>query len=72
LLTRAIQPMLWLVVFGQVFARTHAIPNGNLNYVEFLARVVVAHCVLFVGFFYGISIIWERDFDIVHKLAYAH
>lgn len=67
LLTRAIQPMLWLVVFGQVFARTHAIPTGKLGYVEFLAPGVLAQSVLFVSIFYGISIIWERDLGIVHK-----
>ncbi len=37
LLTRAIQPALWLLIFGQVFARTHAIPSGNLPYLDFLA-----------------------------------
>lgn len=67
LLTRAIQPMLWLAVFGQVFARSHAIPTGNLSYVDFLAPGVLAQSVLFVAIFYGISIIWERDLGIVHK-----
>ncbi len=67
LLTRAIQPMLWLLVFGQVFARSHAIPTGNLNYIDFLAPGVLAQSVLFVAIFYGISIIWERDLGIVHK-----
>src|SRR5581483_11517718 len=32
ILTRAIQPALWLVVFGQVFTRTRAIPTGSLSY----------------------------------------
>jgi ABC-2 type transport system permease protein len=67
LLTRAIQPMLWLLVFGQVFARSRAIPTGNLDYVEFLAPGVLAQSVLFVAIFHGISIIWERDLGIVHK-----
>ncbi len=67
LLTRAVQPMLWLLVFGQVFARSRAIPTGNLDYVAFLAPGVLAQSVLFVAIFYGISIIWERDLGIVHK-----
>jgi ABC-2 type transport system permease protein len=67
LLTRAIQPMLWLLVFGQVFARTHAIPTSNLDYVAFLAPGILAQSVLFVAIFNGISIIWERDLGIVHK-----
>ena len=67
LLTRAIQPVLWLLVFGQVFASTHAIPTGDMAYVDFLAPGILAQSVLFVAIFYGISVIWERDLGIVHK-----
>jgi ABC-2 type transport system permease protein len=66
--TRAIQPTLWLLVFGQVFTRTRAIPTGPLSYLEFMAPGVLAQSVLFSAIFYGISIIWERDLGIVHKL----
>jgi len=68
LVTRAIQPVLWLVVFGQVFGRTRAIPTGDLTYVEFMAPGVLAQGVLFSAIFYGIAVIWERDLGIVHKL----
>jgi ABC-2 type transport system permease protein len=68
LLTRAIQPALWLVVFGQVFSRARAIPTGSLPYLDFLAPGVLAQSVLFSSIFYGIAIIWERDLGIVHKL----
>ena len=68
LVTRAVQPVLWLLVFGQVFSRTHAIPTGELSYLEFMAPGVLAQGVLFAAIFYGIAIIWERDLGIVHKL----
>jgi ABC-2 type transport system permease protein len=68
LFTRAVQPLLWLLVFGQVFARTRAIPTGDLTYVEFMAPGVLAQSVLFTAIFYGISVIWERDLGVVHKL----
>ncbi len=67
LLTRAIQPLLWLMVFGQVFARLHSIPTGGVDYLAFLAPGVLAQSVLFVAIFNGISVIWERDLGIVHK-----
>lgn len=67
LLTRAIQPVLWLLVFGQVFAKAHTIPTGNLDYIAFLAPGILAQSVLFVAIFNGISVIWERDLGIVHK-----
>ena len=68
LLTRAIQPALWLLIFGQVFTRTRAIPTGDLSYLEFLAPGVLAQSVLFSAIFYGIAVIWERDLGMVHKL----
>jgi ABC-2 type transport system permease protein len=67
LLTRAVQPALWLVVFGQVFTRVRAIPTGNLRYIDFMAPGILAQSVLFIAIFYGIAIIWERDLGIVHK-----
>ncbi len=68
LISRAAQPVLWLVVFGQVFGRLRAIPTGELSYVEFMAPGVLAQGVLFSAIFYGIAVIWERDLGIIHKL----
>ena len=68
LLTRAVQPALWLIVFGEVFTRVRAIPTGNLTYLEFLAPGVLAQSVLFSAIFFGIAVIWERDLGIIHKL----
>jgi ABC-2 type transport system permease protein len=67
LLTRAVQPALWLLVFGQVFSRSRAIPTGDLPYIDFMAPGILAQSVLFIAIFYGIAIIWERDLGVVHK-----
>jgi ABC-2 type transport system permease protein len=67
LVTRAVQPILWLLVFGQVFSRTRAIPTGNLPYIDFMAPGILAQSVLFIAIFYGIAVIWERDLGVVHK-----
>jgi ABC-2 type transport system permease protein len=67
LLTRAAQPALWMLVFGEVFTRVRAIPTGSMSYLDFMAPGILAQSVLFVAIFYGISIIWERDLGIVHK-----
>src|SRR5579875_3756083 len=61
LVTRAIQPALWLLIFGETFTRLHAIPTGNVPYLDFLAPGILAQSALFVAIFYGIQIIWERD-----------
>jgi ABC-2 type transport system permease protein len=68
LFTRAVQPILWLVVFGETFNRIHAIPTGRVPYLDFLAPGVIAQSGLFVAIFYGIQIIWERDAGVLTKL----
>lgn len=68
ILSRAVQPALWLLIFGEVFTRARAIPTGRLRYIDFMAPGILAQSVLFIAIFYGIAIIWERDLGIVHKL----
>jgi ABC-2 type transport system permease protein len=68
LATRAVQPTLWLLIFGQVFTRIHAIPTGNTPYLDFLAPGILAQSALFIAIFYGIQIIWERDAGVLSKL----
>jgi len=68
LFSRAVQPALWLLIFGEVFARTKAVPTQGLPYLDFIAPGILAQSVLFIAIFYGIAVIWERDLGIVHKL----
>ena len=68
LLSRAVQPVLWLAVFGQVFGRVRGIPTGDLRYLDYMAPGILAQSILFSAIFYGIAIIWERDLGIIHKL----
>lgn len=67
LITRALQPALWLLIFGQVFSRSGAMHTGKLPYLDFIAPGILAQSVLFVAIFYGINVIWERDLGIVQK-----
>src|SRR6202030_3046431 len=67
LFTRIVQPVLWLLIFGQVFTRTRAIHTGGIRYLDFMTPGILAQSVLFGAIFYGISLIWERDLGIVQK-----
>jgi ABC-2 type transport system permease protein len=67
LLTRMVQPLLWLLIFGEVFARSHAIPTGAVDYLEFITPGILAQSTLFIAIFYGVSVIWERDLGVLHK-----
>ncbi len=68
IVTRAVQPALWLLIFGEVFTQVRAIPTGDLRYIDFMAPGILAQSILFISIFYGIAIIWERDLGIIHKL----
>lgn len=68
IVSRAVQPLLWLLVFGQVLARSRAIPTGSLPYLDYLAPGVLAQSAQFIAIFYGLAVIWERDLGLVHKL----
>jgi ABC-2 type transport system permease protein len=67
IITRAVQPVIWLLVFGEVFTHFRAIPTGDLRYIDFLTPGVLAQSTLFIAIFSGIALIWERDLGIVHK-----
>ena len=69
LYTRAIQPALWLLIFGETFTRIHAIPTPNgISYLAYLAPGILAQSALFIAIFDGIQIIWERDAGVLTKL----
>ncbi len=69
LYTRVVQPALWLLIYGEVFTRIHAIPTPpGISYLAYLAPGIMAQSALFIAIFYGIQIIWERDAGVLTKL----
>ena len=67
LATRAVQPVLWLLLFGQVMAQIRGLSTNGTRYLDFLAAGILAQSVLFAAIFYGISAIWERDLGVLHR-----
>lgn len=68
LFARSAQPLLWLLVFGQVFGGLGPIPTGGLPYLAYLTPGILAQSALFVAIFFGIQIIWDRDAGILTKV----
>jgi ABC-2 type transport system permease protein len=68
LVTRLIQPVLWLLIYGEAFTRLRVIPTGNVPYLDYLAPGIMAQSALFISIFYGIQIVWERDAGVLAKL----
>ena len=68
LVTRMVQPALWLLIFGQTFSTLKVIDTGEVSYLAFLAPGIIAQSALFISIFYGIQIVWDRDAGILAKL----
>jgi ABC-2 type transport system permease protein len=65
--TRAVQPILWLLVFGETFTKIKAIPTGGVPYIAFMTPGILSQSVMFIAIFYGLTLIWDRDSGIVQK-----
>jgi len=68
LITRAIQPILWLGIFGVALSNARGIPTNGVPYLEYITPGILAQSVIFVAIFYGLSIIWERDMGSLQKI----
>ena len=67
ILTRSVQPLLWLFVFGTALRRTPP-DRGYGDYRAYLAPGVMAQAALFLAIFFGLAVIWERDVGQLQRL----
>ncbi|MGB9853496.1 MAG: ABC transporter permease [Candidatus Bathyarchaeales archaeon] len=65
---RAVQPILWIVIYGPVMSSIRAIPTGGVPYTDFITPGVMIQTTTFVSIFYGLMMVWERDSGILKKL----
>ncbi len=67
-LTRCVQPLLWLFVFGTAMRHVRRLGVAGVDYRAYLAPGVMAQAALFVAIFFGLAIIWERDAGQLQRL----
>ncbi len=65
---RAVQPILWIVIYGPVMSSVKAIPTSGVPYTDFITPGVMIQTTTFVSIFYGLMMVWERDSGILKKL----
>jgi ABC-2 type transport system permease protein len=68
LISRAMQPILWLGIFGEALSKVRAIATPGLTYLQFITPGILTQSVVFVAIFYGLYIIMDRDTGILQKL----
>jgi ABC-2 type transport system permease protein len=68
IITRSVQPLLWLFIFGTALSHSHALTEGNVDYRAYIAPGVMAQAAMFIAIFYGLAVIWERDVGQLQRL----
>ena len=64
-----IQPMIWLLLFGQLFRRVVEVPGfGGGSYIDFLTPGVVVMTVLFTSGWSGMAFIEDMDRGVMDKM----
>jgi ABC-2 type transport system permease protein len=68
ILTRSVQPLLWLFIFGTAVSHSPALSDGGIEYRAYLAPGVMAQAAMFIAIFFGLAVIWERDVGQLQRL----
>ena len=68
IVTRSVQPLLWLFIFGSALRRNRSLAGGFHDYRAYLAPGVMAQGALFIAIFFGLAVIWERDVGQLQRL----
>jgi ABC-2 type transport system permease protein len=61
IVTRSVQPLLWLFIFGSAMQHNHILITGRVDYKAYIAPGVMAQAAMFIAIFFGLAVIWERD-----------
>ena len=71
ILTRSVQPLLWLFIFGTALSHARVLTEGKVDYRAYLAPGVMAQAAIFIAIFFGLAVIWERDVGQLQRLLAA-
>src|SRR5438270_2386595 len=69
IITRSVQPLLWLFVFGTALQHSRALTTAaGVDYRAYIAPGVMAQAAMFIAIFFGLAVIWERDVGQLQRL----
>ena len=66
-----IQPLIWLLLYGQLFSRVTALRGGASSYVEFLAPGIICMNAFFGGSWSGMAMISDLDRHVIDRFLAA-
>lgn len=79
LIVALVQPLFWIILFGNAFNITALVPKSEMatvflgasNYISYLTPGMLAIIILFTAMFSGASIIWDRRLGFMTRLIVA-
>jgi ABC-2 type transport system permease protein len=66
-----IQPLIWLLLYGQLFSRVGALRGGADSYVQFLAPGIICMNAFFGGSWSGMAMIADLDRHVIDRFLAA-
>ena len=66
-----IQPMIWLLLYGQLFSRVGQLRGGASSYIEFLAPGIICMNAFFGGSWSGMAMISDLDRHVIDRFLAA-
>jgi ABC-2 type transport system permease protein len=66
-----IQPLIWLLLYGQLFSRVGALRGGADSYVQFLAPGIICMNAFFGGSWSGMAMISDLDRHVIDRFLAA-
>jgi ABC-2 type transport system permease protein len=66
-----VQPMIWLVLYGQLFSKIPSLRGGASSYVEFLAPGIICMNAFFGGMWSGMGMITDLDRKVIDRFLAA-
>ncbi len=66
-----IQPLIWLLLYGQLFSRVGALRGGATSYVEFLAPGIICMNAFFGGSWSGMAMITDLNRHVIDRFLAA-
>jgi ABC-2 type transport system permease protein len=68
IITRSVQPLLWLFIFGTAVQHARTLTAGASDYRAYITPGVMAQAAMFIAIFFGLAVIWERDVGQLQRL----
>ena len=65
------QPILFMIAFGFGLNRMYQGSGGQGTYLQFIAPGIMAMSVIFMAFFSGVEVIWDRKFGFLRETLVA-